>query len=88
MKKLKNFRKKITFVYQNKPKGLGDAVLRCKKHIKNNHFLLLLPDDIIINKNCSKELIKIYKKNKGSVIAIRTVKKNEVKRYGIVGFKK
>lgn len=88
LKKLENYRKKITFVYQNKPKGLGDAVLRCKKYVKHNHFLLLLPDDIIMNKNCTKELIKIYKKNRGSVIAIRTVKKSEVRRYGIVGFKK
>ena len=24
----------IKFVYQNKPKGTGDAVLKCKKYIK------------------------------------------------------
>ena len=30
-KKLKKYRKMIKFVYQNKPKGTGDAVLKCKK---------------------------------------------------------
>ncbi len=51
----------IKFVYQNKPKGTGDAVLKCKKYIKGNYFLMLLPDDLIIKKNCSKEMIKIHK---------------------------
>ena len=44
----------IKFVYQNSPKGTGDAILKCKKLIKNKYFLMLLPDDLIIKKNCSK----------------------------------
>ena len=49
----------IKFVYQNKPKGTGDAVLRCQKYIKNKYFLMLLPDDLIIRNNCSKEMIPL-----------------------------
>ena len=64
VKKLEKYGKKIKFVYQNKPKGLGDAVLTCKNLIKKSHFLLLLPDDIIVKKNCSKELLHIHKKQK------------------------
>ena len=85
---LTKYKKKIKFVYQNSAKGLGDAVNTCKNKITSDHFLLILPDDIVINKNCSKELINIYKKNKGSVIAIKKVKKNIVSRYGIVGYHK
>ena len=44
-KKIKKYKKMIKFVYQNNPKGTGDAVLKCKKLIKNNFFLMLLPDD-------------------------------------------
>ena len=33
-KKIKKYKKMIKFVYQNKPKGTGDAVLKCKKYIK------------------------------------------------------
>jgi len=77
----------IKFVYQNKPKGTGDAVLKCEKHIKGNHFLMLLPDDLIINKNCSKEMIKIYKAKKSSVIATKKVNPRSVSRWGILSVK-
>ena len=36
--KLKKYKKMIKFVYQNKPKGTGDAVLKCKKYLKGNFF--------------------------------------------------
>ena len=78
--------KKIKFVYQNKPKGLGHAVLCAKKYINTKYFLLLLPDDIIYGKNCTKELIAINKKNQSSVIALKQVSRKDVKRYGIAGF--
>ena len=54
----------IKFVYQNKPKGTGDAVLKCKNHIKGKYFLMLLPDDLIIKHNCTKEMVKLHKKKK------------------------
>ncbi len=78
--------KKIKFVYQKKPKGLGHAVLCAKKYINTKYFLLLLPDDIINGKNCTKELIAINKKNQSSVIALKQVSRKDVKRYGIAGF--
>ena len=77
-KKILKYKKKIKFVYQNKPLGTGDAVLKTKKFIKNNYFLMLLPDDLIMKKNCSKDMIKIHKKLKGSVMASMKVKKNNV----------
>ena len=40
--------------------GTGDAVLKTKKLIKNNYFLML-PDDLIMKKNCSKDMIKLHK---------------------------
>ena len=81
--KILKYKKKIKFVYQNKPLGTGDAVLRTQKLIKSNYFLMLLPDDLIMKKNCSKDLIKLHKKYKASVMASMTVKKNNVQRWGI-----
>ena len=52
--KILNYRKKIKFVYQNKPLGTGDAVLKTSRLIKDNHFLMLLPDDLIIKKKLFK----------------------------------
>ena len=77
----------IKFVYQNKPKGTGDAVLRCKKYIKDKYFLMLLPDDLIIKKNCSREMINLHKKTKGSIIATKRVDKKTVSRWGILSLK-
>ena len=48
----------IKFVYQNKPKGTGDAVLKTKNIIKDKFFLMLLPDDLIIKKIVQKTMIK------------------------------
>jgi UTP--glucose-1-phosphate uridylyltransferase len=48
--KILKYRKMIKFVYQNDPKGTGDAVLKTKKFIKDKYFLMLLPDDLIIKK--------------------------------------
>ena len=73
----------IKFVYQNKPLGTGDAVLKTKKFIKNDYFLMLLPDDLIVQKNCSKSMIAVHKKFKSSVIASMNVNKKTVSRWGI-----
>ena len=87
-KKIKKYKKMIKFVYQNSPRGTGDAVLKCEKFIKSDYFLMLLPDDLIIKKNCSKEMIKIHDKYKSSVIASMRVKKNDVSRWGVFKLKK
>tara|TARA_B110001450_G_scaffold152013_1_gene141843 strand:+ start:4409 stop:5224 length:816 start_codon:yes stop_codon:yes gene_type:complete len=81
--KILKYKKMIKFVYQNKPLGTGDAVLRTKKFIKDKYFLMLLPDDLIINKNCSRSMIKVHKKYKSSVMASMKVNKKSVTRWGI-----
>ena len=86
-RRIKRYQKMIKFVYQNKPEGTGQAVLKCKKYIKGSHFLMLLADDLIIKKNCSKEMIALHKRTRGSVIATKKVERKTVSRWGILGFK-
>tara|TARA_Y100001970_G_scaffold112769_1_gene140741 strand:- start:1786 stop:2604 length:819 start_codon:yes stop_codon:yes gene_type:complete len=86
-KRIKKYQKMIKFVYQNKPKGTGDAVLKCKKHLKGSHFLMLLADDLIVRRNCSKEMISLHNKTKASVIASKKVQRKTLSRWGILGFK-
>ena len=86
-KKIKKYQKMIKFVYQNKPKGTGDAVLKCQRFIKNDFFLMLLPDDLIIKRNCSKEMIRLHNRTKGSIIAAKKVDKKNVSRWGILSLK-
>ena len=82
-KQILKYKKIIKFVYQEKPLGTGDAVLKTKKYIKDNFFLMLLPDDLIIKKNCSKSMIKIHRRYKSSVMASMNVNKKTVSRWGI-----
>jgi UTP--glucose-1-phosphate uridylyltransferase len=86
--KIKKLRKMIKFVYQNSPQGTGAAILKCQKLIKSNFFLMLLPDDLIIKKNCSLSMIKLHKQMNSSVIASRKVRKENVSRWGIFKIKK
>ena len=81
--KILKYKKKIKFVYQNKPLGTGDAVLKTKNLITSSHFLMLFPDDLILKKNCSKAMISLHKKFKCSVMASMKVKNNDVSRWGI-----
>ena len=87
-RRLKKYQKMIKFVYQNVPKGTGDAVLKCEKLIKSDYFLMLLPDDLIIKKNCSKEMIKLHQLNKCSIIATKKVANKSVSRWGILSIQK
>ena len=87
-KKILKYKKMIKFVYQNKPLGTGDAVLKTKKLIKDKYFLMLLPDDLIMKNNCSKAMISIHKKYNSSVMASMNVNKKTVSRWGIYKKKK
>jgi UTP--glucose-1-phosphate uridylyltransferase len=86
-KKILKYKKMIKFVYQNSPLGTGDAVFKTKKFIKDKYFLMLLPDDLIIKKNCSKSMITIHNKYKSSVMASMKVNKKTVSRWGIYDIK-
>ena len=86
-KKIKKYQKMIKFVYQNTPRGTGDAILKCKNLVKDSHFIMLFPDDLIIKSNCTKEMINLYKKTNGSVISTKRVNRSEVSRYGILSIK-
>ena len=44
---------------------------------------MLFPDDLIVNKNCSKDMIALHKKYNCSVMASMKVKKKMLSRWGI-----
>ena len=87
-KKILRYKKMIKFVFQNKPLGTGDAVLKTKNLIKDKYFLMLLPDDLIIKQNCSKTMMAVHKKFNASVMASMKVDKKEVSRWGIYNIEK
>jgi UTP--glucose-1-phosphate uridylyltransferase len=87
-KKILKYKKMIKFVFQNNPRGTGDAVLKTRSFIKDKYFLMLLPDDLIVKQNCSKSMIAVHKKFNSSVMASMKVKKKDVSRWGIYNIDK
>ena len=48
---------------------------------------MLLPDDLIIKNNCSKEMIRLHKRTNGSIIATKRVERKTVSRWGILSIR-
>jgi UTP--glucose-1-phosphate uridylyltransferase len=75
------------FVYmrQEEPKGLGHAILRAKDVIGNEPFVVILPDDVIVNdKGAITQLMEVYNKYNCSILGLEQVDKKETDKYGIV----
>jgi len=79
----------ITFIVQEEPKGLGDALICAKEYVGNDPFAVLLGDTICVgNPNCTKELVDIFHKTKANIFSVEKIKPEETRRYGIVSGKK
>lgn len=75
----------IHYIRQKEPKGLGHAIWCARKFIGNEPFAVLLGDDIVQSDvPCLKQMMDVYDRVRGSVLAVKEVPLNEVKRYGIV----
>ena len=76
----------IFYVRQNKPLGLGHAILKAKPFIGDEPFVIALGDDIMYNeaKPVTKQLIENYEKYGNSVIGVQEVADGDVSKYGIV----
>ncbi len=78
---------KITYVYQDEQKGLGHAILCTKEAVGDEPFVVILGDDLIINKNgdnVSKQLIDAYYKMGTSILGVQEVDASLTYKYGIV----
>jgi UTP--glucose-1-phosphate uridylyltransferase len=79
----------IHYVWQNEPKGLGDAVLCGQAFCGNEPFALLLGDTIVDSNDPArpvlKQLIEIHDEQDASVVALEEVPDEKVSRYGIAG---
>ncbi|MFQ5814882.1 MAG: UTP--glucose-1-phosphate uridylyltransferase GalU [Candidatus Hydrothermarchaeaceae archaeon] len=75
----------LHFVRQKEQKGLGDAVLCAKKFVGGEPFAVLLGDTITMAREpCTKQLMMVHKRYKGSVIAVEKVRAEKIPSYGII----
>jgi len=94
LKELEEFEKsfkKINFkeVFQKKPLGDGDAILKAKNLIKNEPFAVAFGDDVIESKRPALlQMVNVFKKYQKPVLGLFRVEKKKVTSYGIVKVEK
>ena len=69
----KNLGIKITYIEQDKPRGLPDAFILGRKFINNQNVALILGDNFFYGQNLSKNLINCSKLKSGAKILIHKV---------------
>jgi UTP--glucose-1-phosphate uridylyltransferase len=75
----------LVSVRQKEPLGLGHAILCAKKIVGEEPFAVLLGDDLIDAEiPCIRQMIDIYQKMEGALIALQKVPKEETHQYGII----
>jgi UTP--glucose-1-phosphate uridylyltransferase len=75
----------LVSVRQKEPLGLGHAILCAKKVVGHEPFAVLLGDDLIDAKiPCIRQMIDVYQKMEGALLAIQKVPKTETHLYGII----
>jgi UTP--glucose-1-phosphate uridylyltransferase len=76
---------RVHAVAQTEARGLGDAVLMAKDFIKDEPFAVLLPDDLIwARRPAVGQLIDVWRRHGGSVVAAKPVPDEAVERLGII----
>lgn len=87
LKSLHELNEKINIhtVLQDKPLGLGHAVLCAKEAVGDDWFVVLLPDMLIDSKvPCTAQMVKIWKEVEKAVIATEHAPREKISQYGII----
>lgn len=75
----------IFYVRQKQALGLGHAILCAKDFVGNEPFAVLLGDDIIDGgPPCLGQLLEVYRKYRGTVLALERVPMENISSYGCV----
>jgi len=76
---------KISFIIQQDPCGLGDAILQTKDFIGMEPFAVLLPDDIVVGSpSATSQLLEAARVFGSSVIGVTQLDRSEIPLYGII----
>ncbi|HEY9079098.1 UTP--glucose-1-phosphate uridylyltransferase [Magnetovibrio sp.] len=75
----------VKFCYQDEPLGLGHAVWCAREFVSDGSFAVVLPDDLIMAKTgCLKQMVDVYARFGGNVVAVEEVPRDLTSRYGIL----
>ena len=76
----------ITYIQQKEPLGLGHAVWTARRLVEGEACAVLLADDVILGEGdpCLKQLIEAHDQTGATVLAVRRMPREQVRRYGVV----
>lgn len=79
----------ICSLRQQRPLGLGHAVLLTKAIVGDEPFGVFLPDDIFEGGDdpCMRQLLRVFERFRSPVIAVERVPHQDVSRYGVLAVK-
>src|SRR5258707_2711594 len=78
----------VSYVRQDRPRGLGHAVLCASDRVGDEPFAVLLGDDLIrANDHLLDRMIAARRRFGGSIIALMEVPADQVSAYGVAAFK-
>jgi UTP--glucose-1-phosphate uridylyltransferase len=75
----------VSYVRQKEPLGLGHAILCARPLVGHEPFGVFLGDDIIDAKvPCMRQLLSVYERHGGPVLAVMRIPREEIGRYGVI----
>ena len=75
----------VTYTRQQSPLGLGHAVWCARELVGDEPFAVVLADDLVLAETpCLRQLVDVYARTGGYVVAVMEVDREETSRYGIV----
>jgi UTP--glucose-1-phosphate uridylyltransferase len=75
---------RISFAYQDEPRGLGHAVGCARDAVGDEPFAVLLPDEIMGDCSLLQQMIDVSFSTGGSVVGLKHVPREEVSSYGVI----
>ena len=75
----------VSYVRQKEPLGLGHAILCARALVGDEPFGVFLGDDIIVSETpCMRQLLDVYARYAGPVVAVMRIPGEEIGRYGVI----
>jgi UTP--glucose-1-phosphate uridylyltransferase len=75
----------VSYVRQKEPLGLGHAILCARPLVGEEPFGVFLGDDIIVAQTpCMKQLLDVYERHGGPVVAVMRIPGEDIGRYGVI----
>jgi UTP--glucose-1-phosphate uridylyltransferase len=76
----------VSYVRQGEQLGLGHAVLMARDIVGDEPFAVMLGDDIIDSPvPCMKQMVDVFERYGGPLIAVQQVPRGELSAYGVIG---